>query len=108
MAWSEGGELVTDDWSQLLTIPVDGYLEVAGGPIPFRDVAWVEVATNRIKGGIAERPLEMVDIKSNIMEALCRTSVKWRLVDTTWSKDRLFNNLAVQVFHIETPFAVDS
>jgi hypothetical protein len=49
MAWSEGEELVTDEWSQLLTVPVDGDLEVAGG-----------------------------------------------------------NNLAVQVFHIDNPFAFDS
>jgi hypothetical protein len=90
-------------WGQLLIIPTTGYLEGTSGPIPFRDVEWVDVATCRIKGGIAGVPLQLVDVKDEILAGLRGTSLSRELRDSTWSIGRIFENRSVQVIRIANP-----
>jgi hypothetical protein len=91
-------------WGQLLTIPVTGYLEGPEGPIPLRDVEWVEISTNTIKGGLAGRPLQLIDVKDEILAALGGTPAIWTIRESTWSKERLFADEPVQLIRIANPF----
>jgi hypothetical protein len=91
-------------WGQLLTIPTEGYLEALEGPILLRDVEWVEVSTKRIRGGIAGRPRQMVDIKDDILSALRETQVTWEVRESSWSRERVFEEEPVQVVRILNPF----
>lgn len=104
LVWKEGSYLQEGRWRQLLTIPVTGYLEGPGGPVPLRDVEWVEISTNTIKGGLAGRPLEMVDVKDEILAGLSGTQAIWTLRESTWSKERLFVDEPVQLIRIANPF----
>jgi len=104
LTWKEGSFTTDGYWGQLLTVPVKGYLEGSGGPIPLRDVEWVEVSTNRIKGGIAGRPRQMVDVREEILTGLGETQAIWTLRDCTWSVERLFEEEPVQVVRIANPF----
>jgi hypothetical protein len=70
VAWKEDGATQDGHWGQLLTMPVEDYLEGPGGPISIRHVEWVEVSTNYVRGGIAGRPLQMIDAANEILAAL--------------------------------------
>jgi hypothetical protein len=85
-------------------MPVKGYLEGPGGPVPLRDVEWVEVSTCRIKGGIAGRPRQMIVVKDEILAGLGATQAIWTLRDSTWSMERVFEEEPVQVVRIANPF----
>jgi hypothetical protein len=104
IAWREGASTLEGAWGQLLTIPVDGYLEVSGGPIPFRDVEWVEVSMSRIRGGMAGRPLQMVDVKDEVLAALGGMQISWELRESAWSREGVFEEEPVQVIRIASPF----
>ena len=105
IAWKEGASTQEGYWGQLLTIPVDGYLEGPGGPVPFRSVEWVEVSTSRIKGGIAGRPRQMIIVKDEILEGLRGTQLDWGLRESTWSIAGVFEEEeAVQVVRVVNPF----
>lgn len=90
----------------LLTIPVKGYLEGPGGPIPLRHVERVEVSTSTVKGGLAGRPLQLIDVKDEILPGLKRTPAIWTLQDGTWTMDRFFTDEPVQLIRIANPFQV--
>ena len=90
-------------WGQLLTMPTDGYLEGPDGPIPLREVEWVEVSTSRIKGGIAGRPRQMIDVKDEILAALRGTQCSWELRETTWSVEGVFKEEPVHVVRFVNP-----
>jgi hypothetical protein len=66
-------------WGQLLTMPVEGYLEGPDGPVLLRDVEWVEVSAQRVRGGIAGRPRQMLDIQDDLLSALRGMTVTWEL-----------------------------
>jgi hypothetical protein len=104
MAWDDSASTQQGPWRQLLTIPVDGYLEASGGPVRLRDVEWVEVSMCRINGGMAGRPLRLIGIRGEVIEAMTSLDIKWDLHDTTWSKERLFQDEPVQVARIGNPF----
>ncbi|MFZ6770007.1 hypothetical protein ACO0LM_23375 [Undibacterium sp. Di26W] len=104
VAWRDDDLTEEGDWGMLLTIPVDGYLEGPSGPMPFRDVEWVEVSTNHIKGGKAGRTLEFIDIKDEILSGLIGTQLGWDLRESTWSKHRIFEDEPVQVLRFMNPF----
>lgn len=105
VAWRTGATTHEGRWGQLLTIPVTGYLEGPGeGPIPIQDVEWVELSTNLIKGGIAGRPLQMIDVKDEILTGLRDKQLDWKLRDSTWSKERIFEDEPVQVIRVVNPF----
>jgi len=91
-------------WGQLLTMPTEGYLEASGGPIPLRDVEWVEVSTRRIIGGIAGRPRQMVDIKDDILSGLRGTQLTWEVREGTWSVEGVLDEEPVQVVRVLNPF----
>jgi len=105
VSWREGPLTVDGHWGRLLIVPTEGYLEGPGGPVPFRDVQWVEVSTSLIKGGIAGRPLQMLDVKDEILARLRGTQLCWELRESTWSVVRVFEKKPVQVFRIANPFA---
>ena len=104
IVWREGSSIKVGYWGQLLTIPAKGYLEGPGGPIPLRDVEWVEISTNKIKGGMAGRPLEMIDVKDEIVAGLGGTQATWALRESTWSMEKLFEDQPVQLIRIANPF----
>lgn len=104
VAWRDGAVTQEGWWGQLLTVPTKGYLEAAGGPIPIRDVEWVEVSTMRIKGGIAGRPRQMVDTKEKILTRLDTAQMKSELRNTTWSVRGVFDEEPVQVVRFPNPF----
>lgn len=104
VAWREGSSTKEGDWGQMLIIPTTGYLEGPSGPMPFRDVEWVEVSTSRIKGGIAGRPLQFVDVKGEILAALGGTKLLWELRDSRWFMERVFKDEPVLVARVVNPF----
>lgn len=91
-------------WGQLLIVPVDGYLESCEGPLPFREVEWVELSTSIVRGGMAGRPRQMVDIKDDLVSALRETKVTWELRDGSWSLERIFDEEPVQLIRVSNPF----
>jgi hypothetical protein len=91
-------------WSQLLTIPVPGYLEGPAGPAPFRHVECVQIATARVRGGIAGRRLEFVDIQDDVLANIRATRVMWELHQETWLIDGVFDARPVSVVHIANPY----
>lgn len=104
LVWREGSSTQEGHWGQLLTIPVKGYLEGAGGPVPLRDVEWVEISMHRIKGGIAGRPLQIIDVTDEILGGVGGTLAIWTLRESTWSKEKLFKEKPVQLVRIANPF----
>lgn len=96
------GEVADGHWGQLLIVPVDGYLEASGGPSRVTDVAWVELACTDLYGGIAGRPLRMVDIKDKILAQLDSLPLAWELRRTTWSKEGMFVDEPVEVIRFIT------
>lgn len=85
-------------------MPVEGYLEGCEGPTPVRDVEWVEISTNRVKGGLRGLPLEMVNVKNETLAGLVETQLCWELRETTLSMDRIFQDEPVQVLRFMNPF----
>jgi len=110
IAWREGASAQVGWWGQMLTIPMEGYLEAAGGPTLLREIEWVEVSTTRIVGGIAGRPLQLIDMKEEVLASLQETQLSWELRESTWSVEDLFEEQSVQVVHFVNPFGprVDS
>lgn len=104
IVWREGTSTLEGPWGRLLTVPAEGYLEASGGPIPLRDVEWVEVSTSRIKGGIAGRPREMIDAKDEILAGLRETQLSWELRESVWSVEGIFEEEPVKVVRIVNPF----
>lgn len=97
------GEAVEGRWGQLLTMPVEGYLESSAGPVPLADVEWVDISTRRVVGGIAGRPRQMVDITADVLSALRETHVTWELLEATWSLDRVFDDEPVELIRVLNP-----
>ena len=104
LAWREGASTQEGPWGQMLIMPVEGYLEASGGPIPLRDVEWVEVSTSRVKGGIAGRPRQMINAKNEILAGLGGTQLNWELRESMWSLEGVFEAEPVQVARIVNPF----
>jgi hypothetical protein len=104
IAWREGASTQVGWWGQLLTIPTKGYLEAADGPSLLREIEWIEVSTKHIYGGIAGRPLKLIDVKEEILASLQETQLSWELRESTWSVTRLFEEQPVQVVHFVNPF----
>lgn len=88
----------------LLILPVKGYLEGPDGPIPVRDVERIEMSTNIAKGGMAGKPLQMIDIKEEMLAGLSETPAIWTLQDGSWSVGKIFRDEPVQLVRITNPF----
>jgi hypothetical protein len=104
MATRVSNSVSVTPWGQLLTMPTQGYLEAWEGPVPLRDVEWIELSTRRIKGGLAGRPRQMLDIKDDLLSHLHGMAVAWELRDSTWSMERIFEEEPVEVVRILNPF----
>jgi len=76
--------------------------------MPIGDVAWVELSTIRVRGGIAGRPREMIDIKATILSALERRQVVWELREGAWSIEGIFHDEPLQLIRIANPFVAAS
>jgi hypothetical protein len=103
VASSARGVAPVERWGQTLTIPTTGYLEGPGGPVPMKDVEWVEVSTKRIHGGIAGRPRQMVDIEDHILSELRGAALKWELREAAWSVAGVFDEEPVKVIRFYNP-----
>lgn len=90
-------------WGQLLTSPTAGYLEASGGPVALGDVEWVEVSLQRIVAGIAGRPMQMVDIKDDVLSELSGTQLIWDVREGTWSIEGILDEEPVQVVRVLNP-----
>jgi len=95
----------TTDWGMLLTLPTAGYLEASGGPVPIRQVEWVEIATMRVKGGMHGLPPEMMDITEDLLSSLREVPIAWDLRQATWAVLGVFAERPVQVVNIANPLA---
>ncbi|WP_459660138.1 hypothetical protein [Acinetobacter calcoaceticus] len=91
----------------MLTISIENYLEGPEGFVSFKDIEAVEISINRLRGGMANRPLEMIDIKNEILEALNETQLRWEVSESVWSVDRIFEEESVSVIAILNPFNYD-
>ena len=105
--YREGTSMQEGWWGQMLTIPTEGYLEASGGPTLIRDIAWVEVSTSRIKGGVAGWPRQMIEVKEEILAMVRQSKFSWELLDNIWSVPGIFEDEAVQVIRIANPFGPD-
>jgi hypothetical protein len=103
-AASDGGARWITDWSMLLLIPTTGYLEAGEGPVPIRCVEWVELSTCRLRGGLAGRPLEVIDMTEGITSFLAKSSVHWEWNDTKWSLPGIVEDAPVRVVRIANLF----
>ena len=92
----------------LLTIPVEGYLEGPEGPVALRDVEWIEFSTKQIKGGLAGRPMQFVDIEQDLLSAMRDVQVVWEVRQGSWSVNGLFDNEPVRVVRIVNPFGPET
>jgi hypothetical protein len=59
---------------------------------------------SRVKGGMAGRPLQMIDVKDEFLAGLRGIQLSWELRDSTWSIPRVFENEPVQVIRFANPF----
>ncbi len=101
---SDGPNRWTTDWGQLLTLPVDGYLEVAEGPYPIRQFDWVQLSTMKLHGGLAGRPLEFVDISQELLTNVKQHERRYETRNESWAISGLFENESVTVIHFANPF----
>ena len=54
-------------------------------------------------GGMANRPLHMINIKNEILEALQKTQLRWEIRESAWSVGRIFEEESVTVIAILNP-----
>ncbi|WP_228138741.1 hypothetical protein [Acinetobacter sp. LMB-5] len=91
-------------WGQMLTISIENYLEGPEGFVCFKDIEAVEISIYCLMGGMANRPLQMINIKNEILEALHETQLRWEIYESVWSVDRIFEEESVTVIAILNPF----
>ena len=108
-AWSRASvsderDRFTTDWGQLLTLPVNGYLEGSDGPRPIGQFEWIQIAGARVRGGMAGRPLEFVDIFDEIVAGLNQQDRRYEIRSESWSMPGIFENEPVKVLHLPNPF----
>lgn len=98
------GSVETSHWGMLLTIPVQGYLETELGPLPARDVAWIELSTMLVWGGLKGIPVRFTDVRSELVGAMSELAVAWSARDSSWSVAGLFADVPLTVIHLPNPF----
>jgi len=90
-------------WGQMLTISIENYLEGPDGFVSFKDIEAVEISIYCLMGGMANRPLHMINIKNEILEALQKTQLRWEIRESAWSVGRIFEEEPVTVIAILNP-----
>ena len=91
-------------WGLMLGLPMEGYLEGPDGPIETAGVEWVEFSTERPTGGIRGCPLSFVDIKCQLLAKVSAMPHAWELRQATWSMERVFDEVPVEVVRFPNPF----
>jgi hypothetical protein len=81
-------------------MPTSTYLEASGGPVPVADVEWVELSTKDIFGGMAGRPLRLVDIKDDVISGVREAGLTWDLREGTWSVEGIFDNEPLEIVRV--------
>jgi hypothetical protein len=88
-----------------LGLPTPTYLEGPGGPVPIDQVEWVEIATSRVRGGLAGKPIEVLDATEEIIAALGATKAVWSFRETSWSLPIAhFGERPLRAIHLGNPF----
>lgn len=103
IGFRKNGVTLEGCWSQMLIMPVVGYLESSGEPIPLRDVEYVEVSTVRLKGRLAGLPLQLIDIKSHVLNAVRESGMAWELREVVWSIEPFFEEQTVHLVRFPKP-----
>jgi len=101
---NDGQSQWTTDWGELLSLPVNGYLEVSEGPYPIRQFEWIQLSTMQLYGGLAGRPLEFKNVSQQILEDLKQCPHRFEVRDESWSVPRFFENEPVKIIHLVNPF----
>jgi len=91
-----------------ITIPTNHYLEACSGPVPIRKVIWVQMIPIRLRGDLAGRPLEFVDIQDEAVAAIRETRAVWTLREELWSLQGLFDDRPTVAIHLANPFRTDT
>lgn len=96
---TEGEAPWTTHWGTLLTVPVVGYLEVSGGPIPLRHIEWVQLAglTLHRRGD----RVTATDTSEALLAALQQLGVTFELRDIVWTPHEQLKDRPVTVAHID-------
>ena len=89
---------------QLLIVPTEGYLEACSGPVAMRQVQWVQIAPIKLRGGLAGRPVEFIDLRDQTEAALREAGTVWTLCEEEWSVEGVFANRPLTAIHIANPF----
>lgn len=90
-------------WGQLLTIPTPSYLEACWGPVPVQLVSWVQLMPVQVRGGLAGRPLEFLNIQEEVVAAIQNTPAIWSFREELWSVDRIFESRLGSAIHLANP-----
>ena len=69
----------------------------------YRDVEYVELSTQTLRGGLAGRPLETVDVKNQLLTLLEGTELRWSVIVKTWTIDRFFRDRPVEIIRVTAP-----
>jgi hypothetical protein len=104
LAWVDGAETNMSRWDQGLGMPIDRYLEGPDGPLPIRHVMWVQVMPVLVRGGLAGRPLEFVEMQDEVVASMRGTRALWTLREEQWSVEGLFESRPGLAIHIANPF----
>jgi hypothetical protein len=76
------GEEAPSAWSQMFVLPVRGYIEISAyGPVPKRDIEWVELDPVEIWHIGRLVPPKHIDHTAAIYEQLRRHGVAMQLID---------------------------
>lgn len=77
---------------------------IGEGPSLIRHLNWVQLSTVRVRGGIAGRPLEFIDIADQILASVKEHDRTWELPSESWSVQGVFEDEPVKVLHLPNPF----
>ena len=72
--------------------------------MPLQNVEWIDISTLRPRGGMAGRPLQMINVKDEILAALQEAPLNWELRESVWSMERIFEQEPVQLLRFANPF----
>ncbi len=92
------------EWGHGLGLPTPTYLEGPGGPVPLTQVEWLEIATERVRGGLAGRPIEIIDVTQQVVAALSEASAQWHFREATWAPIALIELRPLRVICVTNPF----
>ncbi len=100
MRTDDGAEWETD-WGTLLTVPVEGYLEVSEGPFPLRCVEWVQlvgVTLHQRRGG---GRVTATDTSETLIATLQQLGVTFEFRNIVWTPHAELRDRPVTAVHVD-------